>query len=62
VNRKGSRMAALRIDYGSKKEYMFEKNSLFREKFLIRINNNVILNETHRNKYYWEIGNVSMLR
>ena len=37
------------------------KNSLFREKFLIRINNNVILNETHRNKYYWEIGNVSML-
>lgn len=38
------------------------KNSLFREKFLIRINNNVILNETHRNKYYWELGNVSMLR
>lgn len=55
-------MAALRIDYVSKKNTCSKKNSLFREKFLIRINNNVILNETHRNKYYWEIGNVSMLR
>lgn len=37
------------------------KNSLFREKFLIRINNNVILNETHRNKYYWDtIGSLEM--
>ena len=61
MNRKGSRMATLRIDYGSKRIYV-RKNSLFREKFLIRINNNVILNETHINKYYWEIGNVSMLR
>ena len=31
---------ALRIN---KKEYMFAKNSLFREKFLIRTNNNDIL-------------------
>lgn len=59
VSKKGSRKAALRI---IKKRMYVRENSLFREKFLIRINNNVILNETHRNKYYWEIGNVSMLR
>lgn len=40
VSKKGSRKAALRIN---KKEYMFVKNSLFREKFLIRTNNNDIL-------------------
>lgn len=40
VSEKGSRKAALRI---IKKEYMFVKSSLFREKFLIRANNNGIL-------------------
>lgn len=40
VSKKGSRKAALKI---IKKEYMFVKNSLFREKFLIRTNNNDIL-------------------